>query len=130
MQTHADAIVVSATPAEALDREWAEHDIDQYVQIIAGQEMGTKKEHLALTTGSYQPDHVLMIGDAPGDFKAARANNALFYPINPGQEEASWKRFHDKALDVFFSGKYAGSYEADLIAAFDACLPENPPWKE
>ena len=83
----------------------------------------------ALTTGSYKPDHVLMMGDAPGDFKAAKANNALFYPINPGQEEDSWKRFHDEALDKFFAGTYAGQYEADLIAAFDACLPETPPGK-
>jgi len=130
LKSPADIIVVSATPCEALQREWAEHDIDQYAQVIAGQEMGSKKQHLALTTGSYQAHQTLMIGDAPGDLKAARANNALFYPINPGQEEASWKRFHDQALDVFLSGQYAGSYEADLIAAFDACLPENPPWKE
>lgn len=130
MQTKADVIVVSATPCEALQREWAEHNTDKYVEIIAGQEMGTKKEHLAMTTGSYKPDHVLMMGDAPGDFKAAKANNALFYPINPGQEEDSWKRFHDEALDKFFAGTYAGKYEADLIAAFDACLPENPPWQK
>ena len=129
MQSKADVIVVSATPCEALQREWAEHDMAKYVQVIAGQEMGTKKEHLAMTTGGYKSDRVLMIGDAPGDFKAARANNALFYPINPGQEEDSWKRFHDEALDKFFAGQYAGKYEADLIAAFDACLPEHPPWK-
>ena len=41
----ADAIVVSATPCEALKREWDEHDIAKYVRVIAGQEMGTKKEH-------------------------------------------------------------------------------------
>ena len=38
-----------------------------------------------------------MVGDAPGDLKAAKANKALFYPINPGSEDASWKRFHDEA---------------------------------
>ena len=128
MQPKADAIVVSATPCEALEREWAEHDIAKYVEVIAGQEMGTKTEHLAMTTGGYKENHVLMMGDAPGDFKAARANNALFYPISPGKEEASWKRFHDEGLDMFLGGKYAGEYEAKLIAEFDACLPENPPW--
>ena len=92
--------------------------------------MGTKKEHLALTTSPYKPNHTLMIGDAPGDLAAAKANNALFYPINPSQEEASWKRFHDEALDVFLADKYAGSYEADLIAEFDGYLPENPPWQK
>lgn len=131
MQAVADVVVISATPCEALQREWAEHDIAKYAQVIAGQEMGTKKEHLALAAvGKYQPDHILMIGDAPGDLAAGRANNALFYPINPGKEEASWQLFHDQALDLFLAGKYAGQYEADLITAFDACLPEDPPWSK
>ena len=125
----ADAIVVSATPCEALAREWEEHGIAQYVEIIAGQEMGKKTEHLRYATkGHYEKDHVLMIGDAPGDMKAARANDALFYPINPGDETNSWKRFGEEAFDKFINGEYAGEYEAGLIAEFDALLPENPPW--
>lgn len=127
----ADAMVVSATPGEALAREWAEHDIDKYVEVIAGQEMGTKKEHLALAAkGKYEPSNILMIGDAPGDMKAAKANHALFYPINPGDEEQSWQRFHDEALDKFLAGKYAGAYEEKVIAEFDEYLPETPPWKK
>lgn len=129
VQPVADAVVVSATPCEALAREWEEHDIAQYVRVIAGQEMGTKVQHLAYATkGKYEKDHVLMIGDAPGDMKAARGNDALFYPINPGHEVASWKRFHDEAFDRFLAGTYAGEYEKQLIAQFDAYLPENPPW--
>lgn len=127
----ADICVVSATPGEALKREWAEHDIAKYTHIIAGQEMGTKKEHLALATGGkYQPDHVLMIGDAPGDMKAAKENDILFYPINPGDEEKSWERFYREAFDRFINGQYAGPYEQKLIAEFDEYLPENPPWKK
>ena len=38
----ADAIVVSATPGEALKREWREHGMDGRVKVIAGQEMGSK----------------------------------------------------------------------------------------
>src|SRR5437762_995540 len=44
----ADAMCISQTPAEALKREWAEHQIGQFVKIIAGQEMGTKTDHLQL----------------------------------------------------------------------------------
>ena len=125
----ADAIVVSATPCEALTREWEEHDIAKYVSVIAGQEMGKKAEHLNFATkGKYEKDHVLMIGDAPGDMKAARANYALFYPVNPGDEIESWKRFHDEAFDKFINGQYAGEYEAKVIAEFDEYLPENPSW--
>lgn len=130
LKDKADVIVVSATPGEALEREWAEHDIAKYADIIAGQEMGTKEEHLKLAAGGkYEPDHVLMVGDAPGDFKAAKANNALFFPINPGHEEVSWELFYKEALDRFFKGEYAGDYEKGLIEKFNALLPAEPPWK-
>ena len=66
-----------------------------------------------------------MIGDAPGDLKAAKANDALFYPINPGDEVASWKRFHDEAMDKFFDGTYAGRYEKKLIEEFDSHCPRS-----
>jgi phosphoglycolate phosphatase-like HAD superfamily hydrolase len=127
----ADMIVVSATPYEALKREWEEHDIARYVRVIAGQEQGKKALHLELAArGKYPSDHILMIGDAPGDMKAARANDALFYPINPGHEEASWQRFYEEAAAKFLAGEYAGAYEAALIAEFEAILPDTPPWKK
>ncbi|MGD0077190.1 MAG: HAD family hydrolase [Sedimentisphaerales bacterium] len=127
----ADVIVVSATPGEALIREWREHDIAKYVAVIAGQEMGTKAQQLEYATKNrYDKDHVLMIGDAPGDLRAARVNNALFFPVMPGKETESWKRFHDEAFDRFIKGKYAGAYEKKLIAEFDACLPEKPSWQK
>ena len=130
IQPKADVIVVSATPDEALVREWKEHDIAQYVAVIAGQEMGTKAQHLEYATkGRYEKGHVLMVGDAPGDLKAARANDALFYPVLPGKETQSWKRFYEEAFDRFIKGQYAGAYEKKLIAEFEALLPEKPPWE-
>ena len=130
MKPVADMIVVSATPGEALKREWHENGIAPFVSIIAGQEMGTKERHLALAAkGKYSSEKILMIGDAPGDLKAARSIGALFFPINPGQEDASWKRFHNEGFDVFKAGKFAGEYEKKLIAEFEALLPELPPWR-
>ena len=127
----ADIMVVSATPGEALEREWKEHGIDRYVRIIAGQELGSKKEHLAMAAaGKYPKDHVLMIGDAPGDMAAARANGALFLPINPGSEEESWQRFFDEGMDRFLRGTFAGDYEKKLVADFEKLLPDTPPWKK
>jgi len=123
-------MVVSATPERALTHEWNEHDIAQYVRIIAGQEMGKKAVHLSLAAkGKYPSDHILMIGDAPGEMNAARANNALFYPINPGYEEESWRRFKDEAVQKFLAGEYEGAYEAKVIAEFEQLLPDTPPWK-
>ncbi|MSU04208.1 MAG: HAD family hydrolase [Pedosphaera sp.] len=130
INTRADAMVISQTPADALTREWTEHGIDHGIQVIAGQEMGTKTEHLKFAAvGKYAPAKVLMIGDAPGDQKAAKSNGVLFYPIVPGREEVSWQRFHNEALDRFFLGTYAGHYENELIREFDGSLPEHPHWK-
>lgn len=131
LQGKADAMVVSATPGEALLREWQEHDIARYARVIAGQEMGTKKVHLALAAkGKYAADHILMIGDAPGDMEAAKANGALFFPINPGHEDASWERFNKEGMARFFAGTFAGAYEAALITEFEKLLPNIPPWKK
>ena len=125
----ADMMVISQTPCDALEREWAEHDISKFVEIIAGQEMGTKTEHLKFAAvDNYAVEKILMIGDAPGDHKAAKANGLLFFPILPGREEDSWERLHGEALDRFFAGTYAGEYEEELFAEFDGCLPENPSW--
>lgn len=124
----ADILVVSATPNEALEREWQEHGIDKYVVKICGQEVGTKKEILQVAS-KYPAANRLMIGDAPGDLSAGRANHCLFYPINPGHEDASWQRFHLEGIARFLDGAYAGDYEAKLVAEFETYLPELPPWK-
>lgn len=126
----ADMIVCSATPNAALTKEWEEHKIAPYVQAICGQEAGSKKETLGQAKNfGYEENKVLMIGDAPGDMKAAKAVGALFYPINPGREEQSWERFYNEACDKFLRAEYAGDYEKQLIAEFDEYLPETPPWK-
>ncbi len=131
MQGKVDLMVVSATPVEALEREWGEHGIAQYMSVIAGQEMGTKKQHLQFAAkGKYDDDHILLIGDAPGDRDSAKAVDVLYYPINPGAEDKSWKRFYDEALGKFLEGTYEGAYEASLIAEFEKLLPETPPWQK
>jgi len=122
-----DIVVVSATPHEALQREWEEHDLAKYTVAICGQEIGTKKESLQAAT-KYPANHTLMIGDAPGDYQAAVANHALFFPINPGMEEASWRRFHEEGIDRFLANMFAGEYQAELLAEFERYLPATPPW--
>ncbi|WP_165228469.1 HAD family hydrolase [Aquisphaera insulae] len=126
----ADVMVVSATPGEALEREWDEHGLRPFVGLIAGQELGSKKEHLALAAvGRYEPHHILMVGDAPGDMSAATANGVLFYPIDPGFEDESWQRFFEEALPKFLNEDYAGAYMDRQVARFQSLLPETPPWK-
>lgn len=129
LQESADVLVVSQTPLAALRREWEEHDLTRYTSLIAGQEMGSKRDHLRhATSNRYPASRTLMIGDAPGDFNAAKANLALFFPIIPGREEASWRRFVEEGLDAFLGGHFAGDYEAGLLREFQNCLPERPSW--
>jgi phosphoglycolate phosphatase-like HAD superfamily hydrolase len=130
IKNKADTMVVSQTPYEALKREWEENKIDHYLRMIAGQEHGTKSEHLKYAAkGKYEDDRILMIGDANGDLKAAKSNGVLFFPVNPGKEEASWEKLYKEGLDRFFSGSFKGAYEQELIREFETYLPEHPHWK-
>jgi len=98
--------------------------------MIAGQEHGTKAEHLKYgAKGKYPDEKILMIGDANGDLKAAKSNGALFFPINPGEEEKSWEKLYKEGLDRFFAGTFKGAYEEKLIKEFESFLPEHPHWK-
>jgi len=129
LQGRVDMVVCSATPQEALRAEWAEHDIERYVSVICGQEDGTKAEILQ-NAAPYRPAHALMIGDALGDYRAAQANQCLFFPICPGNEEASWRRFNEQGIEKFLNGSFAGSYQQTLLDEFDRYLPTRPPWEQ
>jgi len=129
MNQKADVFVCSATPNEALESEWAEHGLRKFVQAICGQEAGSKKENLS-NAKNYDTDHCLMIGDAPGDHRAAVANQCLFFPILPGQESESWVGLHNEGLRRFFDGTFAGNYQEKLLQQFDQALPTSPTWKQ
>ncbi len=91
---------------------------------ICGQEIGTKKESLGVAR-KYPPRHTLMVGDAPGDYSAAVANKALFFPINPAARGSQLAALHDEGIDRFFAGTFAGEYQQQLLDEFDT-LPARP----
>ena len=103
------------------EREWEEHDIRDLVSIIAGQERGTKVQHIEMAAkGKYPSEKILMIGDAPGDRKAAKANGAYSTPSiligrSPGNDSSM-------KPSTGSSGQYAGDYEKELEDAFEACF--------
>lgn len=125
----ADIVIVSATPHEAIVREWGAQGLLEHITVVAGQELGSKKECIRKAmTGKYAADHVLMVGDAPGDYEAAAANGVLYYPIVPGQEVESWSLLRSQAAEKFRNGTYGGAYMAELLEKFDAVLQEEPNW--
>lgn len=129
LTAHCDIAVVSATTREALQSEWKEHDLLQYVQVMCAQEDGSKGACIKALSPGYQPGRILMLGDAPGDMEAAHMNSTLFYPIRPGEETSSWKEFCAEDLEGFLNGHYDKAAEERRIGQFLACLPETPPWE-
>lgn len=125
-----DKIVISQTPYSDIERDWFESGILEYVELIAGQEMGTKSEQLELgAVGKYEKDKILMIGDAPGDLQAAKDNRMLFFPIVPGREAESWSEFLHNGIDRFFRGEFRGEYQKKLLQEFEKSLPDIAPWE-
>lgn len=130
LQDKADLAVISLTPLAALEHEWQQHGLRPLVGGILGQESGSKAAQIrsAMALGSYAPERVMLLGDAPGDQAAAADCGVRFYPILPGQEAASWQALLTEALPAFFDGTYAGARQARQVAAFEALLCEPAPW--
>jgi phosphoglycolate phosphatase-like HAD superfamily hydrolase len=130
IRTIADSIVVSQTTEEALVREWRNAGLQTFVDVIAGAELGSKIESLGTAMKDrYAPERTLMVGDAPGDLETARATGALFFPIIPGAENASWIELRNEGLERVLNGTFAGTYQNCLIDRFNAVLSEIPPWR-
>ena len=131
MAQDTDILIVSKTPYSDLANYWEAQGIAQYVQIISGQEMGSKGHHIeaAKKAGNYDDNQVLMIGDGGGDLKAVKVNKGLFYPTAPGVEQKAWDNF-PQAFQRFIKREYKGEFEDNLLQAFDQALLTFPPWQE
>lgn len=127
----ADTVVISLTPVEALEHEWNTNGLRWDMDAILGQEWGTKPDQirLAMSQKTYDPEKVLILGDAPGDLKAARETGVCFYPIIPGKEVECWRRLLNEDMDRFFRGEYKNKVELDYIVEFEALLNQPPPWE-
>ena len=127
----ADLLVVSTTPGEQLAREWGENGLDCFLAGIGGQEAGDKVSIIrhAISLG-YDRENVIMLGDAPGDHRAAEANGIRFYPILAGREEEAWKSLKERVAELFFMGKYTAREEDKQLTCFYERLPKEPPWQE
>lgn len=119
----ADVAIVSSANAEAVLEEWTREGLIGSTDILCSQSAGTKAACIAaLLDKGYDADHVLMVGDAPGDLDAAQVNGVLYYPILVKHEAESWKDFKDSVLDAFLTGNYAGAAEDSAIARFRSNL--------
>lgn len=115
----AKVAIVSSANRQAVMEEWENYELLPYTDYVMAQDSGSKAHCIAkLMQEGYPKDKVLMIGDALGDYKAAKSNDIFFYPILARQEESSWKEFLDAAGPRFKGGKYGGAYQREKIDTF------------
>ena len=103
----ADVAMVSSANRDAVEEEWGKFGLLEHTDIVLAQDVGSKaaciKEMLKF---GYDPEKVVMVGDAPGDCDAAEKNGVHYYPILVNHEKASW----DEAIAVAFSRLQSGAY--------------------
>lgn len=116
--TFADVAVVSSANRDAVYEEWTQHGLLDHVDILLTQDCGSKAHCIAeMLKFGYEKDHVLMVGDAPGDCDAAESNGVWYYPILVNQETESWEELRSVGLDKLRQGEYE-AYQPEKKAQF------------
>ena len=105
--TFADVAMVSSANRDAVEEEWGKFGLLEHTDIVLAQDIGSKAACIAeMRKFGYDPDKVVMIGDAPGDSDAARKNGVHYYPILVNHEKESW----EEAVAVAFGKLREGTY--------------------
>lgn len=105
----ADVAMVSSANRDAVEEEWGKFGLLPHTDIVLAQDVGSKAACIAaMLRFGYDPEKVLMIGDAPGDCDAAEKNGVRYYPILVNHEKQSW----EEAVDVAFGKLQSGDYAA------------------
>ena len=106
----ADVAMVSSANRDAVEEEWGKFGLLPHTDIVLAQDVGSKAACIAaMLKFGYDPQKVLMVGDAPGDCDSAEKNGVYYYPILVNHEKQSWEKLR--------SGEYA-EYGAQKKQAF------------
>ena len=115
----ADVAIVSSANLGAVLEEWEKHELLPHTDIVLAQNAGSKAFCIGeLLKKGYDPNKVLMCGDAPGDLQAAEKNGVFYFPILVRKEKASWEEFMEKGFSHLLNGTYEGAYQNEKNAAF------------
>ena len=118
----ADIAIVSSANLDAVMEEWEKHGILPHVDVVLAQNAGSKAACIEkLLTFGYDQDKVMMIGDAPGDRKAAQTNGVHYYPILVTKEKESWEKMPE-AVEKLMSGAFDQAYQDQLNEEFEKNL--------
>ncbi len=115
----ADVAIVTSANLDAVLEEWEKYGLLPHTDIVLAQDAGSKAFCIGeLIKAGYEPDHVLMCGDAPGDLDAAKKNGVFYFPILVKKEKESWTEFVAEGRDHLLDGTYAGEYQQKKIEEF------------
>ena len=110
--------MVSSANRDAVEEEWGKFGLLEHTDIVLAQDIGSKAACIKeMMQFGYEPDKVLMIGDAPGDCDAAEKNGVHYYPILVNHEKESWDEVIAEGFSKLQSGTYA-EYGAQKKQAF------------
>ena len=105
----ADVAMVSSANRDAVEEEWGKFGLLEHTDIVLAQDIGSKAACIReMLKFGYDPDKVVMVGDAPGDCDAAEKNGVHYYPILVNHEKESW----DEAIAVAYGKLQSGDYAA------------------
>ncbi len=120
---YGDIAIVSSANRQAVVEEWEEHHLLEHVDIILAQDAGSKAFCISeLAKCGYAKENVIMVGDAPGDYEAAKLNGVFYYPILVRKEKASWEEFSKIAVAKLVEGSFGGEYQQKKADEFIANL--------
>lgn len=115
--------VVSSAAKAGLEKDWAAGGLTPLVDFLMSQEDGSKTAQLQKAMAQCGENvRALMLGDTDSDGVCAHEAGAMFYPIMPGDEEASWRRFREEILPLFLAGKYGPAEEAKYYGQLKTTL--------
>lgn len=104
----ADVAMVSSANRDAVEEEWGKFGLLEHTDIVLAQDVGSKAACIAeMMKFGYDPNQVLMVGDAPGDCDAAEKNGVHYYPILVNHEKESWGEAVAVGFGKLRSGEYA-----------------------
>ncbi|MFD0965662.1 HAD family hydrolase [Seminibacterium arietis] len=119
----ADIAVVSSANNEAIIDEWTRHGLLPFVDLVFGQDQGTKAFCLNhLREYGYQSKNILMVGDSPGDLDSAQQAQTNFFPILCKKEDESWDQLVLEALGKLVYQDFNEEYQQQLITKFNKNL--------
>ncbi|MBS4455695.1 HAD family hydrolase [Tuanshanicoccus lijuaniae] len=111
--------VVSSANREAVEEEWVEQGLYNHIDEMYCQDKGKKEDVIAeLIRNGYAPERIMMVGDSPGDFDAAKQNGTAFYPILVNREVESWTDLRETVAEKFVNETFTETNQEILVTAF------------